>query len=83
MNGFLAILGDALDFEEAREIEGFALKDLLTAVGAAGAGSAGQLPVSRGGADQQGTGPYVILQMCFSADSPFTWCGLWGAYADD
>ncbi len=43
---------------------------------------AGQVQVSLGGADQQGTGPYVILQMCFAENAPFTWCGLWGAFAD-
>ena len=45
--------------------------------------SSGSTQVSLGGADQQGTGPYVILQLCFDAESPYTWCGLWGAYADD
>jgi len=43
---------------------------------------AGSVQVSFGGADQQGTGPYVILQLCFAEAAPFTWCGLWGAFAD-
>ncbi len=46
-------------------------------------GSSGSVQVSLGGADLQGTGPYVILQLCFDNAQPFTWCGLWGAYADD
>jgi peptidoglycan hydrolase-like protein with peptidoglycan-binding domain len=44
--------------------------------------SNGLATVTLSGLDQQGSGPVVVMQLCFQADAPFTWCGVVSVGAD-
>jgi len=44
--------------------------------------SNGLATVTLSGLDQQGNGPVVVMQLCFQADAPFTWCGVLSVGAD-